>query len=386
MIPYASLDISLSLQQRIQNATPQLKLALCAGTMCESDAERIGLFILLASEEDQKISSMAHKQILRWESKRLTQSLHRQSHSKILEYLTEFIPMQDELDQEIIRCVNINRRTIKKIARRCSSGSCEGISKGQQTLLLYPDILFDLQSNPRCKQEDLARATSFLTMQNSIPDGFVDGELSLRFSIENEIKAVLKGKGSPFLLKQQEEERDVFFVLENLGSYSYDFVDEDLENLAFTLKGQGLDDNEEESKSKNLDAQIRDMSVGQKIKLAYKGNKTARSILVRDTNKSVAVAVIKSGKVTDSEAAHYAGNKSVCDDVIREIARNKEFMRKYSVQVALANNPKAPAGVVMRLLGVMSKKDLQMLQRNRGISSAIRTAAKKLYAKKYSGG
>ena len=47
MIPYASLDISLSLQQRIQNATPQLKLALCAGTMCESDAERIGLFVLL---------------------------------------------------------------------------------------------------------------------------------------------------------------------------------------------------------------------------------------------------------------------------------------------------------------------------------------------------
>ena len=168
----------------------------------------------------------------------------------------------------------------------------------------------------------MARATSFLTMQNSIPDGFVNGESSLRFSIENEIKAVLKGKLSPFFLQQQEEEKDVLFVLENLGSYSYDFVDEDLENLAFTLKGQGLDDNEEESKSKNLDAQIRDMSVGQKIKLAYKGNKTARGILVRDTNKSVAVAVLNQ-KVTIVKC-HGAGNKSVWDDVIK-IARNKEL-------------------------------------------------------------
>ena len=98
------------------------------------------------------------------------------------------------------------------------------------------------------------------------------------------------------------------------------------------------------------------------------------------------MAVIKSGKVTDSEAAHYAGNTSVCDDVIREIARNKEYMRKYPVQVALVNNPKAPTGTVLKLLSALSKKDLQGLQRNRGISSAIRSAAKKLYAKKYSGG
>ena len=383
MIPYASLDITLALQQRIQSATPQLKLALCAGTMCESDAERIGLFILLASEEDKRISETAHKQILRWEIKRLCQSLHRQTHAKILEYLTEFVPLSDDLDQEIIRCVNINRRTIKKIARRSSVGVCEGISKSQQMLLLYPDILFDLKSNPRCNQEDLARATSFLTMQNSIPNGFKDGSDKLRFSVEDEIKAVLQGQSSPFFEKQQADETAILFVIENLGTYSYDFVDQDLESLAFTLKGQGLDEKEEESKGKSLNAKIRDMTVGQKIKLAFKGNKTARGILVRDTNKSVAVAVIKSGKVTDSEAAHYAGNSSVCDDVIREISRNKEYMRKYPVQLALVNNPKAPAGVVLRLLGSLSKRDLQALQRNRGISSAIRSAAKKLFLKKY---
>ena len=386
MIPYASLDISLSLQQRLQNANTNVKMALCAGTMCESDSERIGLFVLLASEEEQKVAEMAKKQVLRWEPKRLCQSLHRQTHAKILEYLAEFVPIQDDLDQEIVRCVNINRRTIKKIARRCSSGVCETISKSQQMLLLYPDMLFDLQSNPRCLPEDLARAVSFLTMQNSIPEGFSQTNQNFRFSIEEEIKAVLQGGSSPFFTQQQESNVALLFILENLGSYSYDFTDHDLNDLSFTLQGAGLDDNEEESTGKTLDAQIRNMSVGQKIKLAYKGNKTARGILIRDTNKSVAVAVIKSGKVTDSEAAHYAGNTSVCDDVIREIARNKEFMRKYSVQVALANNPKAPANVVMRLINVLSKKDLQSLQRNRGITSAIRTAAKKLYTKKYSGG
>ena len=50
------------------------------------------------------------------------------------------------------------------------------------------------------------------------------------------------------------------------------------------------------------------MPVGKRIKLAYKGNKEAR-ILIRDTNKSVSVAVLKSGKVNAGEIAVYAANQ-----------------------------------------------------------------------------
>jgi hypothetical protein len=125
------------------------------------------------------------------------------------------------------------------------------------------------------------------------------------------------------------------------------------------------------------------MSIGHKIKLAYKGNKEARSILIRDANKTVSIAVVKSGRMTDTEVASYAGNRNLCDDVIREIARNKEFTRKYPVQVALVTNPKTPVNVAMAFMAGMHKKDLQSLMRNRNVSSVISAAARKRYKDKF---
>ena len=87
--------------------------------------------------------------------------------------------------------------------------------------------------------------------------------------------------------------------------------------------------------------------------------------------------------MTDTEVASYAGNRNLSDDVIREIARNKEFTRKYPVQVALVTNPKTPVNVAMGFMATMHKKDLQALMRNRNVSSVISTAARKRYKDKY---
>ena len=52
----------------------------------------------------------------------------------------------------------------------------------------------------------------------------------------------------------------------------------------------------EEGKRLTLAQRIMKMSIAEKIKLATKGNKEARSYLLRDSNKLVAVAVIRSPK------------------------------------------------------------------------------------------
>ena len=126
------------------------------------------------------------------------------------------------------------------------------------------------------------------------------------------------------------------------------------------------------------------MPVGKKIKLAYMGNQEARKILVRDPNKIVAAAVVKSGRLTPNEAiASFAGNKNLHDEVVRLIADNKEFTRKYPVQVALVNNPKTPPSVALRLLQGLHKRDLQQLANNRNVSSVIFGTALKMFKAKY---
>jgi hypothetical protein len=69
--------------------------------------------------------------------------------------------------------------------------------------------------------------------------------------------------------------------------------------------------------------------------------------------------------------------------VIREIARNKEFIRNYPVKVALVNNPKTPVSTALGFVSLLHKKDLQLLSRNKNVSSVISTAAMKRFKDKY---
>lgn len=134
----------------------------------------------------------------------------------------------------------------------------------------------------------------------------------------------------------------------------------------------------DEGEKLTLQQAIAKMSTGQKIKLAYKGNKTVRELLIRDTNKIVACAVVKGGRLTDNEALSVASNRAIHEDVIRLLADNKEFLRKYPVKLALAGNPKTPIPVAMGLLSSIHLSDLKILSNNRNISSAVFGAAGKM--------
>ena len=205
-----------------------------------------------------------------------------------------------------------------------------------------------------------------------------------------EIEAALSGQhprlaptagGEPQDVRSRRTEAD---GSDGLDGFSFDFEDDDGEfswNLTADLDGRGNEEKQE--LRRGVEAQIRDMAVGQKIKLAYKGNKEVRSILIRDTNKVVAGAVIRSGRLSDREVSSFAGNKNLDGEVIREIAMNREFSRRYPVKVALVNNPKTPVSLAVGLVSSMQKKDLMALARNKNIPSVVTEAAVRLVRKKY---
>jgi hypothetical protein len=133
----------------------------------------------------------------------------------------------------------------------------------------------------------------------------------------------------------------------------------------------------EEGKRLTLAQRIMKMNVAEKIKLATKGNKEARSILIRDANKLVSVAVIRSPRITDAEVLAQAQNKVAHDEVLRVIYSNREWLRKYAIKLALVKNPKVPQGVSMRLLNQLHESDVKALARDKNVSSNIQMLAKK---------
>jgi hypothetical protein len=107
-----------------------------------------------------------------------------------------------------------------------------------------------------------------------------------------------------------------------------------------------------------------------------------RQALVRDTNKMVAVAVVRSGRCSDAEISAIASNRNIHDDVLREVAQNREWVRKYPVRVALVNNPKTPVGTAVAMVSSLQPKDLADLARNHNVSSVVTAVAQRLHQQK----
>lgn len=122
---------------------------------------------------------------------------------------------------------------------------------------------------------------------------------------------------------------------------------------------------------------IQKLNVPRKIALALKGTREERAILIRDPNKLVALAVLSSPKLTETEVESIARMASVSDEILRIISSTRAWMRHYPIVVALARNPKTPLAVSMNLLPRLNDRDLRMLSTDRNVPEVLRVTARK---------
>jgi hypothetical protein len=139
---------------------------------------------------------------------------------------------------------------------------------------------------------------------------------------------------------------------------------------------------EGQQKQKTVIQRTRGMSVVEKVKAALTGSQEERMILVRDSNKLVARAVMQSPKLSDHEVENFASMKDVCEEALRLIAANRKFMKMYVVVRALVNNPRTPIDVGLPLLKRINDQDLKWLVFNRDVSDVIRRAARRIIQRK----
>ncbi len=135
----------------------------------------------------------------------------------------------------------------------------------------------------------------------------------------------------------------------------------------------------EDPAKQSVFSQILNMSVGEKVQMAFKGGKTWRTILIRDRNKLVCSAVMRNPRMSESEAEQIAGMRNVDDEVLRLISTRRDWMSKYNIVTALARNPKVPIGVVVPLINRLTLRDLKMLKDDKGVSEVVRATSRKLF-------
>lgn len=137
-----------------------------------------------------------------------------------------------------------------------------------------------------------------------------------------------------------------------------------------------------DEKRQTLLQRISAMTPTEKIKTALTGNQEERLLLIRDSNKLVARAVLQSPKLSDAEIEAFATMKNVSEEVLRMIALNRAFIKSYTVARALLNNPRTPLDVSLGLIVRMNERDMKTLSLNKNVPETLRAMAFKIYKQK----
>ena len=123
------------------------------------------------------------------------------------------------------------------------------------------------------------------------------------------------------------------------------------------------------------------LSVLERMKLAMKGTREQRAVLVRDSNKLVSAAVLSSPKVNEAEIETFTKMGNVSEDVLRVIGQNRTWTKNYGVILGLCRHPKTPPAIAMSFVQRLNERDLKALTTDRNAKEGLRLLAKKMLTK-----
>jgi len=148
-----------------------------------------------------------------------------------------------------------------------------------------------------------------------------------------------------------------------------DFPDEVIEDF---------DDGQHKIQVESMTAMVSRLPVSDKIKLALIGNKEARGLLIKESNKVVVKNVLENPRMTDDEVISYAGNKNLSGEVTRIVANKKKFLKSFQVRCALVKNPKTPVPNVMKIMPGLPDHELRGLARSTAVTGVVKLTARRI--------
>ncbi len=137
----------------------------------------------------------------------------------------------------------------------------------------------------------------------------------------------------------------------------------------------------DENMAESLIQKLQQKNVAEKIRFAMVADKEGRTLLIRDSNRLIQLAVIGNPRITDSEIVAIACSRQVDEEVLRRIAADREWVKIYSVRLGLVVNPKTPVPVSRKFVPTLNRIDLRNISRSKSVPSVIAIDAKRLFSK-----
>ena len=300
---------------------------------------------------------------------------------------------------EVYEATILNNQTpdhaIAKLAAATSNGSLlELIAINQQRLVRFPEIIDAILANPARSGEAERRAAEtrkeFFEKERGakqIADELrARGQTAAAEFFESADLTTATGElnfDDAWLIAQHIEVSDAdidesWLPAERYEELLTETAEETAANVQRIIENERLEGGEVTAERVTLIRRVMFMTAKDRLKLAMKGDREARSILIRDSNKVVCSAVIKNPRITEQEVENIASMRTVADEVLRLIAMNRSWARQYPIIHNLARNPRTPIPTVMTILLRIRTKDLETLSQNRNVSETVRRQAYRL--------
>lgn len=360
-------------------AQEALKKAVAKGAIPIPREDQIELWACLRNDNDPEVKILCRQNLASVTFEEWQLLLKEHSFRKeFFDFVVKVLGRDERLAILALRNKSISAFTVEEMALNASTSLIDTILDGQARILECPGILVSLLKNPNLTASQGRRifdiAEQFFRNHPTIPR-LIEEKLGLKIKIVD-AQFIPEAEEAPKSGKTEEIVTEEEPAVEKIEETA-EIQEGKEEEISFPKEAFKEELIQEEVK--NLYQKILKMSVPKKVELALKGNKEARSILIRDSNKVVQEAVITSPKVTEQEIETIAKMRNLPDELLRKIAMSNEWMRKYNVVKALASNPKTPLPIAISLIQRFTDFDLKFLMKDKNVSEALRKEAKRIY-------
>jgi hypothetical protein len=374
------------------------RIAAARGLLPLDQADMLEALVALRTGDDAEIARVAEETLAAQETESmLSVAADSETAPSVLGYLAS----RPDLKREVHKAVTLNTHTpdeaIALLAGTTSDGELlELITVNQQRLIRAPAIIDAVISNP-------ARTPEAERRVRETRREFFEKERGAQ-QIAGELRARGQTAAAEFIEAAESVGTDETFTADDawIIAQHIEVSDDEIDDSWLALERlEEIFDETHEQRVANMERIIADtrnegkevlperialirrvmmMTVRDRVKLGMKGDREARSILVRDSNKVVAQAVIHNPRISDQEIESIAAMRTVSDEVLRTISLNRAWVRSYPIILNLARNPRTPIPSAINILPRIHTKDLQNISQNRNVSEAVRRQAFRLAA------
>jgi hypothetical protein len=324
--------------------------------------ESLTIVALLSASADEAVAASARATLERLPAPLLNGALAGDLPPGVLALLAPRYAGNAAVMEKMLPHAAMLPATVAAIAAIADESVAELVATNEQRLLANPEIIERLYLNKSTRMSTADRILE-LAVRNSIELKGIPAYKEAAAAIGQELIAEATPEPTP---------DDVLFreTDEAAASAAVDATTEDTHKLDEATGEEVVDD-----KFLPLHARLAAMTISQ-IRRAQLGNASERLLLVRDSNRLVSSAAIKSPSIQENEVVRISASRNVGEDVLRIIAMDREWTRSHQIKLNLVQNPRTPFAFVAKLIPHLREHELKALAKSKNVAGSVVTAAK----------